>query len=132
MRQGFLYLVVILDWSTRRVLAWRLSNTLTVRFCVAALREALARLVTPEIFNTEQDSQLTSKDFTTVLRGRGVQISMDGRERCHDNIFAERRGYGRGRVAPSHKKIARPLQRANAQSVIGGAASIGGVVATSL
>lgn len=90
MRQGFLYLVVILDWSTRRVLAWRLSNTLTVGFCIAALREALARFGTPEIFNSDQGSQFTSEDFTKVLREHGVQISMDGRGRCHDNIFVER------------------------------------------
>jgi len=90
MRQGFLYLVVILDWSTRRVLAWRLSNTLTVGFCIEALREALARFGTPEIFNSDQGSQFTSEAFTKVLREHGVQISMDGRGRCHDNIFVER------------------------------------------
>ena len=90
MRHGFLYLVVILDWSTRRVLAWRLSNTLTVGFCIEALREALARFSRPEIFNSDQGSQFTSEEFTKVLREHGVQISMDGRGRCHDNIFVER------------------------------------------
>ena len=87
MRQGFPYLVVILDWSTRRVVAWRLSNTLTVGFCIEALREALARFGTPEIFNSDQGSQFTSEEFTGVLREHGVQISMDGRGRCHDKYL---------------------------------------------
>jgi putative transposase len=90
MRRGFLYLVAILDWATRKVLAWRLSNTLTSDFCVAALNEALARYGKPEIFNTDQGSQFTSRDFTDVLKARDIQISMDGRGRCHDNIFVER------------------------------------------
>ncbi len=90
MRRGFLYLVAILDWATRKVLAWRLSNTLTSDFCVAALKEALARHGKPEIFNTDQGSQFTSRDFTDVLKAHAIQISMDGRGRCHDNIFVER------------------------------------------
>jgi putative transposase len=90
MRHGFLYLVAIIDWATRRVLSWRLSNTLTTGFCVEALREALARFGKPGIFNTDQGSQFTSEEFTTVLRDHGVAISMDGRGRCHDNIFVER------------------------------------------
>ena len=90
MRRGFLYLVAILDWATRKVLAWRLSNTLTSDFCVAALNEALARYAKPEIFNTDQGSQFTSRDFTDVLKAHDIQISMDGRGRCHDNIFVER------------------------------------------
>jgi len=90
MRHGFLYLVAIIDWATRRVLSWRLSNTLTTGFCVEALREALARCGKPGIFNTDQGSQFTSEEFTTVLRDHGVAISMDGRGRCHDNIFVER------------------------------------------
>ena len=90
MRRGFLYLVAILDWATRKVLAWRLSNTLTSDFCVAALNEALARYGPPEIFNTDQGSQFTSQDFTDVLNAHAIQISMDGRGRCHDNIFVER------------------------------------------
>jgi putative transposase len=90
MRRGFLYLVAILDWATRKVLAWRLSNTLTSDFCVAALNEALARYGKPEIFNTDQGSQFTSRDFTDVLKAHAIQISMDGRGRCHDNIFVER------------------------------------------
>ncbi len=90
MRQGFLYLVAIIDWATRRVLSWRLSNTLTTGFCVAALSEALARFGKPGIFNTDQGSQFTSEEFTQVLQEHGVEISMDGRGRCHDNIFVER------------------------------------------
>ena len=90
MRQGFLYLVAIIDWATRRVLSWRLSNTLTAGFCVEALGEALARFGKPGIFNTDQGSQFTSDEFTTLLRDHGVEISMDGRGRCHDNIFVER------------------------------------------
>src|SRR6267154_2707283 len=90
MQQGFLYLVAIIDWATRRVLSWRLSNTLTARFCVEALGEALARFGKPSIFNTDQGSQFTSDEFTQTLRDHGVEISMDGRGRCHDNIFVER------------------------------------------
>ena len=90
MRQGFLYLVAIIDWATRRVLSWRLSNTLTAGFCVEALGDALARFGKPGIFNTDQGSQFTSAEFTTLLRDHRVEISMDGRGRCHDNIFVER------------------------------------------
>lgn len=90
MRHGFLYLCAILDWATRKVLSWRLSNTLTSDFCTAALKEALTRYGTPEIFNTDQGSQFTSTKFTDVLKDAKVQISMDGRGRCHDNIFVER------------------------------------------
>jgi putative transposase len=90
MRHGFLYLCAIMDWATRRVLAWRLSNTLTSDFCTAALNEALARYGTPEIFNTDQGSQFTSAEFTDVLKAHQIRISMDGRGRCHDNIFVER------------------------------------------
>lgn len=90
MRHGFLYLCAILDWATRKVLAWRLSNTLTSDFCVAALKEALVRYGAPEIFNTDQGSQFTSTEFTGVLIEHQVEISMDGRGRCHDNIFVER------------------------------------------
>lgn len=90
MRHGFLYLCAIMDWSTRKVLSWRLSNTLTSDFCTEALREALLRYGTPEIFNTDQGSQFTSAEFTEVLLEHQIQISMDGRGRCHDNIFVER------------------------------------------
>lgn len=90
MRHGFLYLCAILDWATRKVLAWRLSNTLTTDFCAAALQEALVRYGTPKIFNTDQGSQFTSHEFTDVLKAHQIEISMDGRGRCHDNIFVER------------------------------------------
>ena len=89
-QRGFLYLVAIMDWATRHVLAWRLSNTMDARFCVEALEEALSRYGRPEIFNTDQGSQFTSADFTGVLKDAGVAISMDGRGRCMDNIFIER------------------------------------------
>ena len=90
MRRGFLYLVAVMDWATRKVLAWRVSNTMDVAFCVEALQEALARFGRPEIFNTDQGSQFTSADFTDVLRGAQVRISMDGRGRWMDNVFIER------------------------------------------
>ncbi len=89
-QRGFLYLVAIMDWATRHVLAWRLSNTMDAGFCVEALQEALTRYATPEIFNTDQGSQFTSFDFTGVLKDAVVSISMDGRGRCMDNIFIER------------------------------------------
>ena len=89
-QRGFLYLVAVMDWATRHVLAWRLSNTMDARFCVEALNDALARYGRPEIFNTDQGSQFTSLDFTGVLRDASVAISMDGRGRCMDNIFIER------------------------------------------
>jgi len=87
---GFLYLVAIMDWATRHVLAWRLSNTMDACFCVEALREALSRYGKPDIFNTDQGSQFTSYDFTGVLKNAETTISMDGRGRCMDNIFIER------------------------------------------
>ena len=89
-RRGFLYLIAIMDWATRHVLAWRLSNTMDAGFCVEALNEAMARYGKPEIFNTDQGSQFTSLDFTDVLKGAEVTISMDGRGRCLDNVFVER------------------------------------------
>ena len=89
-QKGFLYLVAIMDWATRHVLSWRLSNTLDAGFCVEALAEALDRYGRPEIFNTDQGSQFTSFEFTAVLKNAGVAISMDGRGRCMDNIFIER------------------------------------------
>ena len=87
---GFLYLVAVMDWASRRVLAWRLSNTMDARFCVEALNEALDTYGRPEIFNTDQGSQFTSFDFTGRLKDAEVTISMDGRGRCMDNIFIER------------------------------------------
>ncbi len=89
-QRGFLYLVAIMDWATRHVLAWRLSNTMDASFCVEALNEALSKYGKPEIFNTDQGSQFTSFDFTGVLKGAEITISMDGRGRCMDNIFIER------------------------------------------
>jgi putative transposase len=88
--RGFLYLVAIMDWHSRAVLSWRLSNTMDVAFCVAALEEALARFGTPEIFNTDQGSQFTSATFTGTLAAAGIRISMDGRGRWMDNVFIER------------------------------------------
>ena len=79
-----------MDWHSRAVLAWRLSNTLHADFCVDALEDALRRFGKPEIFNTDQGSQLTSTDFTGVLKAHGIKISMDGKGRCMDNIFIER------------------------------------------
>ena len=89
-QRGFLYLVAIMDWATRHVLAWRLSNTMDASFCVEALEEALDRYGSPDIFKTDQGSQFTSFDFTGVLGRSDVTISMDGRGRCMDNIFIER------------------------------------------
>ena len=90
MRRGFLYVVAIMDWATRKVLAWRLSNTMDAGFCVEALQEALARFGAPEIFNTDQGSQFTGFDFTSTLRDAEIRISMDGRGRWMDNVFIER------------------------------------------
>ena len=88
--RGFLYLVAVMDWSSRAVLAWRLSNTMDVSFCVSALEEALARFGRPEIFNTDQGSQFTSVAFTGLLLAAGIKVSMDGRGRWMDNVFIER------------------------------------------
>jgi len=90
MRRGFLYLVAVMDWATRKVLSWRVSNTMDVAFCIEALQEALARFGRPEIFNSDQGSQFTSSEFTAVLRAADVRISMDGRGRWMDNVFIER------------------------------------------
>jgi putative transposase len=109
--RGFLYLVAVIDWASRAVLAWRLSNTMDVSFCVSALEEALARFGKPEIFNTDQGSQFTSAAFTGTLMAAGIKISMDGRGRWMDNVFIERlwrslkyediylKGYADGREA---------------------------------
>ena len=90
MRRGFLYLVAVMDWSTRKVLSWRLSNTMEVDFCIEALEEAIAVFGRPAIFNSDQGSQFTSPRFTEVLIAAGVRISMDGRGRWMDNVFIER------------------------------------------
>ncbi len=90
MARGFVYLVAIMDWHSRKVLSWRLSNTMDSSFCVDALNEAIDRYGTPEIFNTDQGSQFTSDDFTQVLNEHEIAISMDGRGRWMDNVFIER------------------------------------------
>jgi putative transposase len=90
MARGFVYLVVVMDWASRKVLTWRVSPTLTSDFCVAALEEALARFGTPEIFNTDQGSQFTSAEFLNVLRRRQIAIRMDGTGCWRDNVFVER------------------------------------------
>ena len=90
MAKGFMYLVAIMDWHSRRVLSWRVSNTLDADFCVEALEEALARHGRPEIFNTDQGAQFTSEAFTRVLKRHEVAISMDGKGRWVDNVFVER------------------------------------------
>jgi len=87
---GFVYLVAVMDGYSRKVLSWRLSNTIDSSFCVDALEDALARYPAPDIFNTDQGSQFTSDAFTRVLRERRIQISMDGKGRCLDNVFVER------------------------------------------
>jgi putative transposase len=90
MSHGFMYLVTVIDWHSRKILSWRVSNTLESDFCIEALQEALNRHGKPEIFNTDQGAQFTSNSFTQVLKDHGVSISMDGRGRCQDNVFVER------------------------------------------
>ncbi len=90
MAKGFMYLVAIMDWYTRKVLSWRLSNTMDTDFCVEALEEALSRFGAPEIFNTDQGAQFTAEAFTGALKAHGIVISMDGKGRWRDNVFVER------------------------------------------
>ena len=90
LRRGYLYLVAVMDWASRCVLAWELSNTLDSEFCVLAVEEALEAHPAPEMFNTDQGSQFTAQAFTGCLEGAGVRISMDGRGRWMDNVFIER------------------------------------------
>ena len=90
MARGFVYLVAVIDLDSRRVLSWRLSNTLDSQFCVDALEDAIAKYGVPEIFNTDQGSQFTSEEFTGVLKREEIQISMDGKGRWLDNVFVER------------------------------------------
>ncbi len=90
MARGFVYLCAVLDWASRRVLAWRLSNTLTTDFCLDAVQDAVVRYGTPEIFNTDQGCQFTSLEFTGLLTTHGIQISMDGKGCWRDNVFVER------------------------------------------
>jgi len=90
MKRGFVYLAVVLDWATRRILSFRLSNTLTADFCCEAVEEAIARFGKPEIFNTDQGCQFTSLEFVTLLKDHKIQISMDGKGCWRDNVFVER------------------------------------------
>lgn len=90
MRRGFVYLFAVLDWASRRVLAWRLSNMLTTDSCLDAVREAITPYGCPEIFNTDQGCQFTSQEFTGLLKDRGIQISMDGKGCWRDSVFVER------------------------------------------
>jgi putative transposase len=90
MARGFCYLVAVIDWFTRKVLAWRLSITMDAAFCIEAVEEALARYGKPEIFNSDQGSQFTSHDFTKVLLEQKIKISMDGKGAWRDNVFVER------------------------------------------
>ena len=90
MAKGFVYLVAVMDWYSRRVLSWRLSNTLDAHFCVDALGEAIERYGAPEIFNTDQGSQFTSEEFTGLLKRHEIKISMDSKGRWLDNVFVER------------------------------------------
>ena len=90
MARGFVYLAAVVDWFSRRVLAWRVSITMDASFCMAALEEALSRNEKPEIFNTDQGSQFTSEAFTRRLKENGIAVSMDGRGRWRDNVFVER------------------------------------------
>jgi putative transposase len=90
MVRGFVYLAAVVDWFSRRVLSWRVSITMEVEFCLEAVEEALARHGKPEIFNTDQGSQFTSQDFTGLLLGNAIAISMDGRGAWRDNVFVER------------------------------------------
>ena len=90
MAKGFVYVVAIIDWFSRKVLSWRMSNTMDVHFCLDALDEALRRFDKPEIFNTDQGSQFTSEAFTGRLKQERIKISMDGKRRWIDNVFVER------------------------------------------
>ena len=90
MARGFVYLAAVMDWFARRILAWRLSNTMEASFCLAAVEDALAKYGSPQIFNTDQGSQFTSAEFTGLLISNGIEISMDGKGAWRDNVFVER------------------------------------------
>ena len=90
MKKGFLYLIAVMDWYSRKVLSWRLSNSMDQEFCIEALEEALQRYNIPGIFNTDQGSQFTALSFTNVLTNNNIKISMDGKGRWMDNVFIER------------------------------------------
>ncbi len=129
--RGFVYLVAIIDWYSRRVLAWRISNSMDTSFCVDCLEDALSRVGKPEIFNSDQGSQFTSAGFTDILKRAGIAISMDGRGRALDNIFVERlwqrqvRGCVSAGIRHGHRAdpwpsgIFRVLQRRAPASVVG-------------
>ena len=121
MARGFAYLVAIMDWHSRRVLSWRLSNTLDTGFCIEALQEAIERYGVPEIFNTDQGSRFTSAEFTDVLKAHQIQISMDGKGRWIDNVFVERLWWSlrgslsvrlrlNGRSTTAYRRLDRVLQ----------------------
>src|SRR4051794_7105758 len=111
MPKGFFYLVAIMDWHSRKVLTWRLSNTMDATFCVEALEEALALYGRPEIFNSDQGAQFTSTAFTGVLAAAGVRISMDGKGRCMDNVFVEAHPGFRGAGSGVRRPGRRPTRR---------------------
>jgi putative transposase len=90
MSRGFMYLVAVMDWHSRKILSWRVSNTLESEFCIEAVEQAILRYGKPEIFNTDQGAQFTSRGFVGLLESHGIQVSMDGRGRAQDNIFIER------------------------------------------
>ena len=90
MRRGFVYLIAVIDWYSRKVLSWRLSNTMTTDFCLDVVRDAISRYGKPEIFNTDQGSQFTSHEFTQLLKDNEIRISMDGKGCWRDNVFVER------------------------------------------
>ena len=90
MKQGFVYLFAVMDWASRRVLSWRVSNTLTTNFCIEVVQEAINRYGLPAIFNTDQGCQFTRLEFTGLLKDNGIQISMDGRGCWRDNVLVER------------------------------------------
>ena len=129
MRHGFLYLFAVLDWTTRKVLAWRLSNSLTTDFCIDAVEQAIATFGHPEIFNTDQGSQFTDKDFVAMLKEHRIEISMDGKGAWRDNVFIERfwrslkyeevylGGRERERSQAFHRTLRRILQPATAAFV---------------
>ena len=139
MGRGFLYLVAIIDWASRAILAWRLSNTMDVAFCLAALEDALARFGKPEIFNTDQGSQFTSGEFTGRLAAAGIRISRDGRGRWIDNVFIERlwhslkyediylKGYADGREEGWDRRMAGFLQSSASAPGAGGPDADGGL-----
>ena len=90
MASGSLYLIAIMDWYSRKVLSWQLSNSMDTLFCIDALNEAITKYGIPDIFNTDQGSQFTSNEFTGVLKSKEIKISMDGKGRWIDNVFIER------------------------------------------